>query len=166
MACVQVDPQLTQVGGERLGSPPRPRGHGRGGGEAGENYSTTALLGANGGDGYLSDITGANVRYGAGGGSGMEYGFLGSFGVDGLSVGISRAEITPAVDNGNDNQLVKILKNLKLKIDYYPIGDVGLPKSFNFGVKKSKTEICQNQVSMMPKRSKCVRGEKFMHNPG
>ena len=44
------------------------------------------------------------------------------------------------VDNGNDDQLVKILKNLKLKIDYYPIGDVGLPKSFNFGVKKSKTE--------------------------
>ena len=56
---------------------------------------------------YAPDQTTANTagdkNTGAGGGSGMEYGFLGSFGVDGLSVGISRAEITPAVDNGNDN---------------------------------------------------------------
>ena len=44
------------------------------------------------------------------------------------------------VDNGNDDKLLKIIKSLKLKIDYYSIGDVGLPKSFNFGVEKSKTE--------------------------
>ena len=44
------------------------------------------------------------------------------------------------VDNGNDLELEKIIKSLKLKIKHYKIGDVGLPKSFNYGVKKSKNE--------------------------
>ena len=44
------------------------------------------------------------------------------------------------VDNGNDIELEKIIKSLKLNIKHYKIGDVGLPKSFNFGVKKSKNE--------------------------
>ena len=40
---------------------------------------------------------------GAGGGSGMEYGFLGSFGVDGLSVGASQAKRTASQTSGNDD---------------------------------------------------------------
>jgi len=44
------------------------------------------------------------------------------------------------VDNGNDIELEKIIKTLKLKIKHYKIGDVGLPKSFNFGVSKAKHE--------------------------
>ena len=44
------------------------------------------------------------------------------------------------VDNGNDLELEKIIKSLKFKIKHYKIGDVGLPKSFNYGVKKSKNE--------------------------
>ena len=42
------------------------------------------------------------------------------------------------VDNGNDIELEEIIKSLKLNIIHYKIGDVGLPKSFNFGLQKSK----------------------------
>ena len=44
------------------------------------------------------------------------------------------------VDNGQDIQLLKIIKSLEIKIKHYKIGDVGLPKSFNYGVKQSKNE--------------------------
>ena len=44
------------------------------------------------------------------------------------------------VDNGNDSELEKIIKSSNLKIKHFKIGDVGLPKSFNFGVSKSKNE--------------------------
>jgi len=44
------------------------------------------------------------------------------------------------VDNGEDIQLLKIIQSLKIKIKHYKIGDVGLPKSFNYAVKKSKNE--------------------------
>jgi len=82
-------------------------GGGGGGGEAGENYSTTALVGANGGDGYLSDITGANVRYGAGGGSGQTTtpGGLGTNG-EGLGGNINGGDgggsVTSPGENGVD----------------------------------------------------------------
>ena len=44
------------------------------------------------------------------------------------------------VDNGNDPELEKIIKFSDLKIKHYKLGDVGLSKSFNFGVSKSKNE--------------------------
>jgi hypothetical protein len=66
--------------------------------------------GHNFGVGYKTDFGTVGLRYapeynnttnedkaaGAGGGSGMEYGFTGNLGVDGLSVGISRSEIQAA----------------------------------------------------------------------
>ena len=42
------------------------------------------------------------------------------------------------VDNGDDLELEKIIKLSKLKIKHYKIGDVGLSKSYNFGLKKTK----------------------------
>lgn len=42
------------------------------------------------------------------------------------------------VDNGMDSELEKIIKLTKLNIKHYKIGDVGLSKSFNFGVSKAK----------------------------
>ncbi len=44
------------------------------------------------------------------------------------------------VDNGNDLELEKIIKFSNLKIKHFKLGDVGLSKSFNFGVSKSKNE--------------------------
>ena len=44
------------------------------------------------------------------------------------------------VDNGDDPELENILKNKYPRIRHYKIGDIGLPKSFNFAVKKSKNE--------------------------
>lgn len=44
------------------------------------------------------------------------------------------------IDNGNDLELEKIIKLSNLKIKHFKIGDVGLSKSFNFGVSKSKYE--------------------------
>ena len=44
------------------------------------------------------------------------------------------------VDNGNDSELEKIIKSSNLKIKHLKLGDVGLSKSFNFGVSKSKNE--------------------------
>lgn len=44
------------------------------------------------------------------------------------------------VDNGDDPELEYILKNKYPRIRHYKIGDIGLPKSFNFAVKKSKNE--------------------------
>ena len=44
------------------------------------------------------------------------------------------------IDNGDDIELEKTIKSLKLKIKHYKIGDVGLPKSFNYGIKKSNNE--------------------------
>ena len=40
------------------------------------------------------------------------------------------------IDNGDDVELDNIIKSLKLRIKHYKIGDVGLPKSFNYGIKK------------------------------
>lgn len=44
------------------------------------------------------------------------------------------------VDNGNDLELEKIIKGSNLKIKHFKIGDVGLSKSFNFGVAKAANE--------------------------
>ena len=44
------------------------------------------------------------------------------------------------VDNGDDIELKNIIKSLKLNIRYFNIGDVGLPKSFNYAVNKAKNE--------------------------
>jgi len=56
---------------------------------------------------YAPDTTASNTAgdkaTGSGGGSGMEYGFSGDFGVDGLDIAISRATIQQAVTNGNDD---------------------------------------------------------------
>jgi len=54
------------------------------------------------------------------------------------------------VDNGYDQELDNLLKQKKHNIRHFKIGDVGLPKSFNFGLKKSKNEtilITQPDVS-------------------
>jgi len=54
------------------------------------------------------------------------------------------------VDNGDDQELDNLLKLKKHNIRHFKIGDVGLPKSFNFGLKKSKNEnilITQPDVS-------------------
>ena len=45
------------------------------------------------------------------------------------------------VDNGNDTELEEIIKLSSLNIKHFKIGDVGLSKSFNYGVSKSKNEI-------------------------
>lgn len=45
------------------------------------------------------------------------------------------------VDNGhNDIELENIIKKTDLNIKHFKIGDVGLPKSFNFAVKKAKSK--------------------------
>ena len=44
------------------------------------------------------------------------------------------------VDNGDDPELDNIIKNKYPRIRHYKIGDIGLPKSFNFAVEKSKNE--------------------------
>ena len=55
---------------------------------------------------YAPDMTAANTAgdksVGSGGGSGMEYGFIGNFGVDGLNVHVAKASTKNATDNGND----------------------------------------------------------------
>lgn len=44
------------------------------------------------------------------------------------------------VDNGKDLELENILNKKEHSIRHFKIGDVGLPKSFNFGVSKSNNE--------------------------
>jgi len=44
------------------------------------------------------------------------------------------------LDNGNDPELDEIIKLSNLNIKHLKLGDVGLSKSFNYGVKKSKNE--------------------------
>ena len=44
------------------------------------------------------------------------------------------------VDNGDDLELKKIIDYSNLKIKHFKLGDVGLSKSFNYGVLKSKNE--------------------------
>lgn len=44
------------------------------------------------------------------------------------------------VDNGDDDELKKIISKKKNNIRHFKIGDVGLPKSFNFAVKKAYNE--------------------------
>lgn len=44
------------------------------------------------------------------------------------------------VDNGEDLELENLLKTKTHNIRHYKIGDVGLPKSFNFALHKSKNE--------------------------
>ena len=44
------------------------------------------------------------------------------------------------VDNGDDSELEKIIKLQKHKIKHYKVGDVGLSKSFNIALAKSKNE--------------------------
>ena len=44
------------------------------------------------------------------------------------------------IDNGNDKELEEIIKLTSLNIKHYKVGDVGLSKSFNYGVSKSKNE--------------------------
>ena len=55
---------------------------------------------------YAPDTTASNTagdkQVGSGGGSGMEYGFIGNFGVDGLNVHVAKASTKNAVDNGTD----------------------------------------------------------------
>ena len=54
------------------------------------------------------------------------------------------------VDNGDDQELDSLLKKKKHNIRHFKIGDVGLPKSFNFGLTVSKNEkilITQPDVS-------------------
>ena len=47
------------------------------------------------------------------------------------------------LDNGNDLELDEIIKLSNLNIKHFKLGDVGLSKSFNYGVNKSKNEkIC------------------------
>ena len=44
------------------------------------------------------------------------------------------------IDNGDDPELDNLIKQKKKNIRHFKIGDVGLPKSFNFGIEKSKNE--------------------------
>jgi len=44
------------------------------------------------------------------------------------------------VDNGDDDELQNLLSKKNHNIRHYKIGDVGLPKSFNFALNKSKNE--------------------------
>ena len=44
------------------------------------------------------------------------------------------------IDNGKDLELEKIIKQQKHKIKHYKVGDVGLSKSFNIALAKSKNE--------------------------
>ena len=61
------------------------------------------------------------------------------------------------IDNGEDSELEKIIKLHKLKIKHYKVGDIGLTKSFNIGLAKSKNEnilitqpdVCFNKNSIV-----------------
>jgi len=44
------------------------------------------------------------------------------------------------IDNGEDIELEKIIKLQKLRIKHYKVGDIGLSKSFNIALEKSKNE--------------------------
>ena len=44
------------------------------------------------------------------------------------------------VDNGNDEDLINLIKNSNRNLRHYKIGDLGLPMSFNFALKKAKYE--------------------------
>ena len=44
------------------------------------------------------------------------------------------------IDNGEDQDLDDLIKNSDQKLRHYKIGDFGLPKSFNFALKKAKYE--------------------------
>ena len=44
------------------------------------------------------------------------------------------------IDNGEDPELEQIIKLQKHKIKHYKVGDVGLSKSFNIALAKSKNE--------------------------
>ena len=44
------------------------------------------------------------------------------------------------IDNGEDPELEKIIKLQKHKIKHYKVGDIGLSKSFNIALAKSKNE--------------------------
>ena len=44
------------------------------------------------------------------------------------------------VDNGNDDELKKIINEQNKKIRHFLIGDLGLPKSFNYAIKKAFNE--------------------------
>ena len=44
------------------------------------------------------------------------------------------------VDNGEDQELEKLLLKKKNNIQYFKIGDLGLPKSFNYALEKTKNE--------------------------
>ena len=44
------------------------------------------------------------------------------------------------VDNGDDEDLANLIKNSDLNLRHYKIGDLGLSKSFNFALKKTKYE--------------------------
>jgi len=44
------------------------------------------------------------------------------------------------IDNGDDQDLDDLIKNSDQKLRHYKIGDFGLPKSFNFALKKAKYE--------------------------
>tara|TARA_B100001057_G_scaffold497053_1_gene600166 strand:+ start:108 stop:1022 length:915 start_codon:yes stop_codon:yes gene_type:complete len=58
------------------------------------------------------------------------------------------------VDNGhNDIELENIIRETNLSIKHFKIGDVGLPKSFNYAVKKAKSKnilITQPDVTFEP----------------
>ena len=57
---------------------------------------------------YAPDTTASNSAgdkaTGSGGGSGMEYGFSGDFGIDGLDIALSRAETTQALSTADDDK--------------------------------------------------------------
>ena len=60
------------------------------------------------------------------------------------------------IDNGNDNELKKIVKSCSKNILYYNVGDIGLSKSFNFALKSLNKEyflITQPDVIF---RSGCI----------
>jgi len=66
---------------------------------------------------YAPDVTAANTAgdkaTGSGGGSGMEYGFSGDFGVDGLDVALSRAVTTNEIDtvDGDESTMFGVAYN-------------------------------------------------------
>ena len=66
---------------------------------------------------YAPDVTASNTAgdkaTGSGGGSGMEYGFSGDFGVDGLDVALSRAVQKNAVDtvDGDESTMIGVAYN-------------------------------------------------------
>ena len=57
------------------------------------------------------------------------------------------------LDNGNDSELEDIINLSKLNIKHFKVGDIGLSKSFNYGVSQSKNEkilITQPDVQFEP----------------